>query len=133
MVEGVWVGPGQHPPAKPRAFSSAILPARTTDLASDASFRCLDLVQIALADNPYDWTWGVLSEAGIYTWGHTIGLNLGEPWRFVTWALGQPRIYSVAYAPALSPGEIAREYGPVVGDAARPDYPAVQLALTLAP
>ena len=91
---------------------------------------CLDLVQVSLADNPHDWTWAALSEAGVYTWGHTIGLNLNEPWRFVTWDFGAPRVYTVAYANPVAPDDINAFYGPDAAASARQDYKAVQLTLT---
>ena len=71
-----------------------------------------------------------LSEAGVYTWGHTIGLNLREPWRFVTWAFGTPRVYLVTYAEPLAPGDIADLYGTDAAGSARQDYKAVQLMLS---
>ena len=130
MIEGVFVGPGQAADVAPSRFASAVLPQLTANPQTDAKLVCLDLVQVSLADNPYDWTWVVLSQAGVYTWGHTIGLNLREPWRFVTWAFGAPREYDVEYADPLVPDDIARLYGLEAGGVARPDYHAVQLALT---
>jgi hypothetical protein len=46
-----------------------------------------------------------ISELGRYSWGHTIGLDLGEVWRFVTWAYGAPRTYAVVYASTIDPGD----------------------------
>jgi hypothetical protein len=130
MIEGEFLGPGRAIDKTPARFASAVLPPLTANPERDGSLICLDLVQVSLADNPHDWSWGVLSEAGVYTWGHTIGLNLQEPWRFVTWAWGAPRVYAVQYAPALAPGEIAALYGADAAASARQDYNAVQLALT---
>ena len=125
MIEGVFVGPGQAIGGTPTRFRSAILPTPGAD--ADTEFLCLDLVQIVAP--PDDWAWVVLSEAGTYTWGHTIGLNLGEAWRFVTWRFGAARVYTVAYAPSLDPKDIARAYGLDAASAARPDQKAVQLRL----
>ena len=130
MIEGVFVGPGQAVGGRPNRFPSAVLPRLSADAANDATFECLDLVQVATISPPDDWAWVVLSEAGTYTWGHTIGLNLDEPWRFVTWAFGPPRVYAVAYAPLMDLSEIANSYGPDAAGCARPDYMAVQLTLT---
>jgi hypothetical protein len=130
MIPGEFVGPGQGVGGTPTRFASAVLPRLASDPANDREFVCLDLVQVSLADNPYDWMWAALSEAGVYTWGHTIGLNLGEPWRFVTWAFGAPRVYSVAYAKPLAPGDIRGLYGPDAAGSARQDYSVVQLKLT---
>jgi hypothetical protein len=130
MIPGEFVGPGQGIGGTPTRFASAVLPRLSANPEHEAVFTCLDLVQVSLADNPYDWTWVVLSEAGVYTWGHTIGLNLNEPWRFVTWEFGPPRVYAVAYASPLPPQEIEALYGPDAAGSARPDYKAVQLTLT---
>lgn len=130
MIPGEFVGPGQGVGGTPTRFASAVLPRLAADPANDRELVCLDLVQVSLADNPYDWTWVALSEAGVYTWGHTIGLNLREPWRFVTWAFSAPRVYTVAYADPLAPGDIGSLYGPDAAASARQDYKAVQLTLT---
>lgn len=133
MIEGVFVGPGQAVGSMPSRFASAVLPTLSADPARDASIMCLDLVQVSFADDPYDWTWMVLSEAGVYTWGHTIGLNLREPWRFATWVFGAPRVYTVVYASPIAPRDIAAAYGGEAAERARPDYKAVQLTLTRIP
>lgn len=130
MIPGEFVGPGQGVGGTPTRFASAVLPRLAADPANDHELVCLDLVQVSLADNPYDWTWVALSEAGIYTWGHTIGLNLREPWRFVTWALGASRVYTVAYADPIALSDIGSLYGPNAAASARQDYKAVQLTLT---
>lgn len=133
MIEGVFVGPDRSAERKPLRFPSAVLPALSVDPARAPHFFCLDLVQVPTVNPPVDWAWMVLSEAGTYTWGHTIGLNLDEPWRFVTWAFGAPREYSVAYAPLIAPEDIAASYGPEAAGRARQGYKAVQLALTHLP
>jgi len=130
MIPGEFVGPGQGVGGNPTRFASAVLPRLSADPEQDPSLVCLDLVQVSLADNAYDWTWVALSEAGVYTWGHTIGLNLREPWRFVTWAFGTPRVYAIAYAEPLAHCDIRALYGPEIADSARQDYKAVQLTLT---
>lgn len=130
MIPGEFVGPNQAVGGRPTRFASAVLPRLAANPESDTSMVCLDLVQVSLADNPHDWTWVALSEAGVYTWGHTIGLNLREPWRFVTWAFGSPRVYRIAYADLLAPNEILTFYGPDAHGSARQDYKAVQLSLT---
>lgn len=79
---------------------------------------------------PNDWIWGVLSEAGLSTFSHTIGMNRGERWQFATWELGAVRVYSAEYAPVLSQADVARSYGQDAAGQARRDRPAVQLKLT---
>jgi hypothetical protein len=130
MIPGEFVGPNQAVGGRPTRFASAVLPRLSANPETDTSLVCLDLVQVSFADNPYDWTWVALSQAGVYTWGHTIGLNLHEPWRFVTWSFGSPRVYKVDYAESLAPGDIKNLYGPDAAGSARQDYNAVQLLLT---
>ena len=48
----------------------------------------------------------------------------------MTWKFGAPRVYTVAYAELLAPGEIAAVYGSDAQGSARQDYKAVQLTLT---
>jgi len=75
----------------------------------------------------------VISEIGRYAWGHTIGLDLGETWQFMTWAYGAPRVYTVAYAPPIDPKDIAAAYGPEAASRTWRDDKALQLVLTRVP
>jgi hypothetical protein len=130
MIPGEFVGPNQAVGGRPTRFASAVLPRLTALPETDATLICLDLVQVSLSDSPYDWRWVALSEAGVYTWGHTIGLNLREPWRYVTWTFGSPRVYHVMYANPLEPSEIQSLYGSDAAGSARQDDKTVQLTLT---
>jgi hypothetical protein len=131
MIEGVWLGPERTVPArKPERFSSAVLPTLATNVPRARTFRCLDLVQVATVDPPGDWAWMVLSEAGIHTYEHTIGMNRGERWRFVTWEAGGPCVFGVDLAQGLPHVQISRAYGDVASHRVRRDRLAVQLQLT---
>ena len=133
MVEGLFVGPGQVVRGAPLRFPSAVLPRLSADPTRDSEFTCLDLVQVATVNPPDDWAWAVLSDVGRYGWGHTIGLDLKEPWQFVSWAYGAPRTYSVAYGPLITRDDIATAYGTDAAGCARPDYKSIQLVLTHVP
>jgi hypothetical protein len=133
MIEGLFVGPGQTVSGMPSRLLSAVLPVLSADPAHDSAFVCLDLYQRVTDGPPRDWEWHVVSEIGRYSWGHTIGLNLGEPWQFMTWAYGLPRVYAVAYAVPIAPGDIAGAYGPEAASYAWPQDKAVQLTLTRIP
>jgi hypothetical protein len=133
MVEGLFVGPGQVVQGAPLRFASAVLPRLSADAARDSELTCLDLVQVATVNPPDNWAWAVLSDVGRYGWGHTIGLDLHEPWRFVTWMYGAPRTYSVAYGPLIANEDIAAAYGPDAAGCARSDYESIQLLLTHVP
>jgi hypothetical protein len=130
MIPGEFVGPNQTVGRAPTRFTSAVLPRLSANPQTDTTLVCLDLVQVSLDNTAYDWSWAALSEAGVYTWGHTIGLNLQEHWRFATWAFGTQRIYRVVYADPLVPGDIRTLYGAAAASSARQDYKAVQLTLT---
>jgi len=133
MIEGLFVGPGQVARAAPLRFPSAVLPVLSADPARDPVFTCLDLVQVTTVNPPNDWAWVVLSDVGRYGWGHTIGLDLHEPWTFVTWTYGAPRTYRVAYGPLIDRNDITAAYGPEAAGCARSDYKALQLVLTHVP
>jgi hypothetical protein len=130
MIEGLFVGPGQTVGSVPRELLSAVLPSLTADPQRDPEFIGLDLYQRVTEGQPRDWEWRVISEIGRYAWGHTIGLNLGETWQFVTWAYDTSRTYAVTYAPTIDPDVIAAAYGPEAARRAWPDDKAVQLKLT---
>jgi len=128
MIEGVWVGPKQEP-QRPDRCTSAVLPRISAHPMNDAELLCLDLVQVPTVQPADDWVWAVLSTAATTTYTHTIGLNQQEPWRFVTWALGQQRTYLVECDEPLPHDRIARLYGKTAAARARADRPAIQLRL----
>ena len=132
MVDGSWLEPyGAVPTHRPIARSvSAVLPRLDADRRSADGFVALDLVLAEVIQPRGEFRWLVLSDAGIYTYGHTIGLNLGERWRFIAWDDGRPSVYSVQYGEPLDHALIADLYGAEIRDRARDDRPAVQLRLT---
>jgi hypothetical protein len=133
MVEGLFVGPGQTVGGMPRQFLNAVLPVLSANAEHDREFIGLDLYQRVTEGQPRDWEWRAISELGRYSWGHTIGLDLGEVWKFVTWAYGAPRTYAVVYASPIEPDDIAAAYGPEATRRAWPQDKAVQLKLTRIP
>ncbi|MCX5746497.1 MAG: hypothetical protein NT062_28810 [Proteobacteria bacterium] len=70
----------------------------------------------------------MLSTAATGTYGHTIGLDRGDPWRFQ--ATDTQLLYDVSYDQELPPDRIAKLYGRTAAERARTDRPAVQLRLT---
>jgi len=133
MIEGLFVGPGQTVSGMPSRLLSAVLPVLSADSTCDSAFVCLDLYQRVTDDPPRDWEWHVVSEIGRYSWEHTIGLDLGEIWKFVTWSYGAPHTYAVVYASPIEPGDIAAAYGAEAAHRAWPQDKAVQLKLTRIP
>jgi len=133
MIEGLFVGPGQTVSGMPSRLLSAVLPVLSADPARDSAFVCLDLYQRVIDGPPRDWEWHVVSEIGRYSWDHTIGVDLGEIWKFVTWAYGAPRTYAVVYALPIEPGDLAAAYGPEAMRRAWPQDRAIQLMLTRIP
>jgi hypothetical protein len=112
MIEGLFVGPGQAVSGMPSRLLSAVLPVLSADPVRDSAVVCLDLYQRVTDGPPRDWEWHVVSEIGRYSWGHTIGLDLGEIWKFVTWSYGAPRTYAVVYASPIEPAILQPPTGP---------------------
>lgn len=117
QIEGHWIGPGSpliEPPGWP---TGALL--RSTD-----GTRALDLVFIEQA-------WFPLSEAALYTYQHTTGLQGGERWYFLR--KGAAEVFEVSIGPSLTRGEVERHYGREASARSRPDYKTLQLQLTPLP
>jgi hypothetical protein len=91
-------------------------------------FVCLDLVHV---ETNGGFIWLPLSEAGRYTYAHSLGLLHNEKWKFAVWEGAAVHVYKAKYDDFLPPGEIASLYGAEAQRLARPDRPAVQLRLTL--
>lgn len=109
--------------------SSAVLPRLGQDAGRDPTLVCLDIVLLSTIEPPGEFAWVAISEAATYTYGHTIGLNRGERWKFVRWIDGGPVSFEATYADLLPPSQIERLYGPVANASARKDRDAVQLNL----
>ena len=117
QMDGYWYGPGEEIPAQPPPWdpTGAILPHGD---------RALVLV-------PLEFHWYPVSDAAIYTYRHTIGLQNGEVWTFLT--QGGPR-FSVQLAESLPRvADVARMYGAEAASRARPDRPIVQVHLSPQP
>jgi hypothetical protein len=127
MIEGAFFRPEQ-PVRRPGHFVSALLPRISSNPSDDAELHCLDLVQVEAVETG-SWVWGVVSVAAVETYAHTMALQRGEAQRFVTWAFGPPRTYSVALGQPLPYAQIARLYGEGAASRARRDKDAIQLHL----
>lgn len=117
QIEGYWIGPGL-PMIEPSGWPTGAL------LRSNDGERALDLVFVEQA-------WFPLSEAALYTYQHTTGLQGGELWRFLR--KGSTEAFEVAIGPSLTRGEVAQHYGPEASARSRPDYKTLQLRVTPLP
>ena len=125
---GYWLDPGRQPsPIRPtHRPTGAIL--RRRDEASLDEFVCLDLVLVETAGG---FLWLPLSEAGRYTYAHSLGLLQNEPWRLAMWEGDTVRVYKAEYTESLMPQAILSLYGGEAQARARLDRPSVQLRLRL--
>lgn len=117
QMDGYWYGPGEQIPAQPSPWdpTGAILPRWR-------SCACPRAARVPLVP---------VSDAAIYTYRHTIGLQNGEVWTFLsqsgTW-------FSVQLAESLPRvADVACIYGAEAASRARPDRPIVQVRLSLQP
>jgi hypothetical protein len=125
---GYWLDPDRQPQATqpPYRPTGAIL-RRIGEKTRD-EFVCLDLVRVETTDG---FAWLPLSEAGRYTYAHSLGLLRKEKWRLAIWNGSALSIYEAEYADSLAPDQLAPLYGAEAQGRARPDRPAVQLRLRL--
>jgi len=124
---GVWLRPGQEP-ERPARFFNGVLPMLGAR-PDGGDMVCLDLIQVPAVTPKNEWSWAVLSEAGIHTYEHSSELSRGQDWRFATWDLGGLSVFHVSLASAISQTGIAHAYGEAAANLARKDRPAVQLSL----
>jgi hypothetical protein len=90
-------------PQKPARFFAGVLPARNARPERGEDVLCLDLIQVPTVEPKNDWSWAALSEAGIHTCEHSIGLFQGQGWLFATWDMGDGlRLYRASFAPSIS-------------------------------
>lgn len=117
QLDGYWYGPGEQLPAHiPTWAPTGALLARGN--------RALVLV-------PIEFHWFPMSDAAIYTYRHTLGLQNHETWTFLTDA-GATFDVRMA-APLLDLQDIERLYGPEAASRARRDRPTVQVYLEARP
>lgn len=127
MIDGNWIGPGDRDLKRVAAPDGAILPALGTE--HDQSFTALDLVQTPIVGNSGEWTWSVLSTAGVGSYTHAAALERGEQWQLISTVGDTTRWYLASIGKSLPPEDIERVYGREAASRARPDRPAVQLEL----
>jgi len=123
---GYWLDPGRPAPLAPPTYRPTGAILRRIGETNRHELVCLDLV---LVESVSGFVWLPLSEAGRYTYAHSLGLLQHEPWRLAIWQSAGVSVYEATYAESLSPSEIAALYGPEAQARARPDRPAVQLRL----
>jgi hypothetical protein len=125
---GSWLDPDrQPPPTQPMYRPTGAILRRAGETRLD-EFLCLDLVRVETASG---FVWVPLSEAGRYTYAHSLGLLQKDPWRLAVWDGAAVHVYEARYAESLPAERIRVLYGAEAQGRARPDRPAVQLHLRL--
>jgi hypothetical protein len=129
QVSGYWIEDDRPTPSvQPRyKATGAFLPRREERAFVD--FLCLDLVLVPAGDL---FVWMPLSEAGQYTYAHSLGLIYGEPWRLAVWNdQGSVLEYAAEYAESIPARSsiLDYHYGAEAETRARQDRPTVQLHL----
>jgi hypothetical protein len=124
---GYWVEPGADPFVRPKYRPTGAVLRKRREPRSD-QFECLDLV---LVETPaLGFMWLPLSEAGRYSYAHSLGLLHDEPWRLACWDVGDTvRVYEASYAEPMTYSTIAGHYGSEAANRARADRLTVQLRL----
>jgi hypothetical protein len=113
QLDGYWYGPGEEVPTRAPAWAPTGALLARGDLA---------LVLV-----PVEFHWFPMSDAAIYTYRHTLGLQNHETWTFLT---DEGATFNVQMAePLLHLQDIERIYGPEAASRARRDRPAVQVYL----
>lgn len=118
QIDGDWSGPQSTPISTRAGWPTGAL------LRSHDGMRALDLVFVESA-------WFPMSEAALYTYLHSAGLQGGERWRFV--ARGSNEAFEVTIGPSLTRQEVEEQYGREASVRSRSDYKTVQLLLTRLP
>lgn len=118
QIDGDWVDPQEISISQRSGWPTGAL------LCSSDGTRALDLIFVESA-------WFPLSEAALYTYRHSAGLQEGERWRFV--ARQTNEAFEVAIGPSLTRQEVMEQYGPEAGTRSRSDYKTVQLLLKRLP
>lgn len=128
QCSGYWLDRDHDPQAAPPSYRPTGAVLRRLNETNQDEFVCLDLV---LVEAPGGFVWLPLSEAGRYTYAHSLGPLQNESWRLAVWDRSTVRVYQAQYAESLLPEQIASQYGAEAQERARPDRPAVQLRLRL--
>lgn len=126
---GYWLEPGSSTPVvRPRYRPTGAILLQPGEVNA-SEFLCLDLVLVETPSSGFVWI--PLSEAGRYTYAHSLGLLRREPgWRLAIWDVhGAVRVYEAETAESISQADVARLYGAEPAERARPDRPTVQLRL----
>ncbi len=120
QVDGYWLAPDEGVPPRRPAYrpTGALLPPTGAALGTGAV--CLDLVSVS-------YRWVPLSEAGVFTYSHSQGLQRGERWRFVVWAATAPTVFEVELGDPISYEDIKDRFGREAMSRSRPDRPTVTL------
>lgn len=125
QTSGFWYSEASQVPAEmPRTFPTGALLRRRGQKTLDG--YCMDLVQV-------DYVWYPLSEAGVYSYGHSAALVQGHKQVFVpvhSDANRWPRLYRAQLAEYVKPSEIEKLFGAGAAERAREKYPSVQLRLS---
>ena len=113
QLDGYWYGPGEEVPTHAPAW------APTGALLARGN--------LALVLVPIEFHWFPMTDAAIYTYRHTLGLQNHETWTFLT---DEGATFNVRMAePLLHLQDIERIYGPEAASRARRDRPTVQVYL----
>lgn len=129
---GYWLDPDRNPEATPPRYRPTGAILRRIGEARRDELVCLDLIRVLIrVETRSGYAWLPLSEAGRYTYAHSLGLLQKEPWRLTIWDGAAVSVYDAEYAESLPPDLIAPLYGAEAQGRARPDRPAVQLQLRL--
>lgn len=129
QITGFWYrSAAQVPPEMPSTLpTGAVLPqlGRSPWTGED----CLDMVQV-------DYVWYPLSEAGLYSYGHSADLTTGDGAVFVpvdSAATPWPTVFAARLGNRIGAQEVEARYGAHARERAREDYPSVQVQLMLVP
>lgn len=114
QIDGDWIGPRSATVSERSGWPTGAL------LRSGDGMRALDLVFVESA-------WFPMSEAALYTYQHSAGLQGGERWCFI--ARETNEAFEVAIGPSLTRQEVADQYGREAAARSRSDYRTVQLLL----
>lgn len=124
QVLGVWIRAGSPLPDPHHAPTGSILP-RVGGRLDVPVLSALDLVQV-------EDVWLPLSEAGLYTYSHSSGLQASEQWQFVTkpvQGLGPLVFDAMIHEDLLERDQVTALYGGPAAERVRPDRRTVQLRL----